>query len=357
MLIFLKFAVLPIIRVYMKKTSLIFISSIVLFSLINISLAQAGYVWVKVQYSDSCPRSGADVIGYGDIPFGTTNESGLTDSTLPYWTQPKMDYDIKAWYPTQVQFGEETVFETDQYGNGNATIINNSILDSDGNGIGDCHQPQWRNQGQNQSSFLKGNTNLLYAQAKSYKLDWAWLATNETGVWQNKTYMDMNDATEWTWSNFTWTNSSFTGNLSWKIYYNDTSGFTSMTNEMTFEVLAPTCGLSANPIDFGSLKTGQISTEDKTVTLNNNGNSPTTSLTMIGTKWTYLTYEMPIGQTHWNLLSGQNYDSMTPLTNPGESLGEQASPSNPLPVYFKLKIPEGQSMGTYIQTITFTGSC
>jgi len=120
-------------------------------------------------------------------------------------------------------------------GCGSTTIIDDSILDTDGNGVGDCHQPQWRNQGQNRSSIIKGEAILLYAEAKSYELDWAWLSTNETGVWENKTYMDMSDATDWTWSNFTWSNSSFAGTLGWKIYHNDTSGFTNVTNLVSFE--------------------------------------------------------------------------------------------------------------------------
>lgn len=84
--------------------------------------------------------------------------------------------------------------------------------------------------------MIKGETNLLYAEAESYELDWAWLSTNETGVWENKTYLDMNDATDWTWSNFTWSNPSFAGTLGWKIYYNDTSGFINASNLMSFDV-------------------------------------------------------------------------------------------------------------------------
>ena len=341
----------------MKKTDLILISSIFLFVLINVSLAQAGYVWIKVEYLDSCPRSNADVwiTEPKMLSFGTTNESGLTDRYD--FLDPSTVFHVEAYYPWPTRFGPIVLLETDQYGNGYTTITDQSILDSDVNGVGDCHQPQWRNQGQNQTSFLKGDTNLLYAQAKSYKLDWAWLATNETGLWQNKTYMDMNDATEWTWSNFTWQNSSFTANSSWRIYYNDTSGFTNVTNDMTFEVLQPTCGLSTNDIDFDILQTGQISA-DNTITLTNTGNSPTTTLTTKGDDWIGTpSGSMTVGQTHWSLTGGQNYNSMTTLTTSDQSLGQQVSPGNPLPTYFKLSIPLGQLAASYTQTITFTGGC
>lgn len=45
------------------------------------------------------------------------------------------------------------------------------------------------------------------------------------------------------------------------------------------------------------------------------------------------------------------------LTYSDVDFGKQVSPNSPLSVYFKLKIPEGQTQGSYTQTITFTGSC
>jgi len=49
----------------------------------------------------------------------------------------------------------------------------------------------------------------------------------------------MNNVAEtWTWSNFTWSNSSITGGttIAWRIYYNDTSGNVNKTDIMTFTV-------------------------------------------------------------------------------------------------------------------------
>ena len=51
--------------------------------------------------------------------------------------------------------------------------------------------------------------------------------------------MDMNNAVNnWQWSNFTWTNSSVTEGtiVGWKIYYNDTSNNTNVTNINTFRI-------------------------------------------------------------------------------------------------------------------------
>ena len=52
----------------------------------------------------------------------------------------------------------------------------------------DTTPPEWRNQGQSNSSVEQGKSILLYAQGKDETaLDYAWLATNETGVWNNFT--------------------------------------------------------------------------------------------------------------------------------------------------------------------------
>jgi hypothetical protein len=113
----------------------------------------------------------------------------------------------------------------------------------------DSIPPLWQNPGTNDTdnSILQGQAINLTAQGKDETaLDWAWLATNETGVWQNKTNysspMNMNNvANTWTWSNFTWSNSSVGGignvTVGWRIYYNDTSGNENATDIRTFEIV------------------------------------------------------------------------------------------------------------------------
>jgi hypothetical protein len=230
----------------MKKANLILIASIVLFSLINISLAQAGNFLSTVVYNDSCPRQGAYVRIYGlsgDPGFYgqcfKTNATGQCENSM--FLKNNTLYKANATWPDgSTRFGPGLFqFRTDNNGNGNVTLINNSILDNDGNNVGDCHQPQWINQGQNMSLIGNLQSNYLYAEVKSYKVNYTWLSTNETGVWENKTYKNMNGATDWTWSNFTWSNSSFEGILGWKIYYNDSyNGYTNVTNEMSFVVVS-----------------------------------------------------------------------------------------------------------------------
>ena len=53
----------------------------------------------------------------------------------------------------------------------------------------DTSSPLWKNQGQNISVIKVGDSVKLYAQGYDLAaLNQAWLATNETGVWENKTY-------------------------------------------------------------------------------------------------------------------------------------------------------------------------
>jgi len=106
--------------------------------------------------------------------------------------------------------------------------------------------PTWQNQGTNDTDnqILQGKVINLTAQGKDdAALNWAWLATNESGIWQNKTVygspMNMNNvANLWVWSNFTWQNSSVTNGtiVAWIIYYNDTSNNQNATDIATFLV-------------------------------------------------------------------------------------------------------------------------
>jgi len=166
--------------------------------------------------------------------------------------------------------------------------------------VQDFINPLWRNQGQNSSTIGLGDPILLYAQGKDKVLDYAWLETNETGLWQNKsTYsspMDMNDASDtWTWSNFTWSNSSITSNkvIGWRIYYNDTSGNENVTDIMTFEidVIPPTITID-NPknITYGTNSINLNVTTSSNAdwcgyNLDDTGSN--TSLSGSGTNWNY----------------------------------------------------------------------
>jgi hypothetical protein len=105
--------------------------------------------------------------------------------------------------------------------------------------------PAWQNQGTNDTdnAILQAQAINLTAQGISeIGLNWTLLATNESGIWQNKTVygspMGMNNAVgAWKWSNFTWSNSSIAqGTIAWRIYYNDSSGNQNVTSIQTFTV-------------------------------------------------------------------------------------------------------------------------
>jgi hypothetical protein len=100
--------------------------------------------------------------------------------------------------------------------------------------------PAYTNLGQNGFQTLIGHPMLVYAEWSSDgTLDCAWLATNETGVWENKSAygspVKMNGFSSW--SNFTWANPSFQGTVYWKIYANDTHGNMNSTEVMSFQVV------------------------------------------------------------------------------------------------------------------------
>ena len=81
-----------------------------------------------------------------------------------------------------------------------------------------------RGQAVNLSSFWIVNNSML---------DYAWLATNETGSWVNHSIylspLKMNGIYDW--SNFTWQNSSILNTFSWKIYANTTNYVENVTSE------------------------------------------------------------------------------------------------------------------------------
>lgn len=83
---------------------------------------EPGRIFIRVQYLDGYPRSGADVRKSWPLPYvplGTTNESGMMISQNVL-TGPQ-DYQIQAWYGA-TQFGLNTPLHVDENGDGSATI-------------------------------------------------------------------------------------------------------------------------------------------------------------------------------------------------------------------------------------------
>jgi hypothetical protein len=146
------------------------------------------------------------------------------------------------------------------------------------------------------------------------------------------------------------------GTYTYSAYAKDSAGNENATEARTYTYSLATCGISANDINFDIVDPGEISSE-QIIDVNNLGNTPTTSLTVKGTDWNSGIESFTAEQTHYASISGMVYTSMNVVTNSETDVGKQASPGSPLPIYLKLKIPEGQNQGGYAQTITFTGGC
>jgi len=81
-----------------------------------------GSVVVRVQYIDGSPRSGANVFKVSpkpDTELGTTGEDGRVVS---WGVLDPGEYNVSAFYPTGVKFGDDTPLVVGQDGNGSTTI-------------------------------------------------------------------------------------------------------------------------------------------------------------------------------------------------------------------------------------------
>jgi outer membrane protein assembly factor BamB len=105
----------------------------------------------------------------------------------------------------------------------------------------DEESPSWSSLGQNSTWIGVGKAILLFANwSDNFDLDYAWLETNETRNWENKTAIKINLTQGQTWSNFTWQNSSVPAGwvIGWRVYANDSSGNENKTDLMFFFVNA-----------------------------------------------------------------------------------------------------------------------
>lgn len=101
----------------------------------------------------------------------------------------------------------------------------------------------WSNQDQNASTLASGDAiNLSVFWDDNSMLKYAWLTTNESGGWENKTSygspMLINAASGW--SNFSWQNDSISGGtiVGWGVYANNSDGLENATSIMTFTITA-----------------------------------------------------------------------------------------------------------------------
>ena len=125
-------------------------------------------------------------------------------------------------------------------------------------------------------------------------------------------------------------------------------------------ILANTCGLNAvsgAPINYGSLTSGSISTE-QTVVLQNTG---TTSGTLVvhGADWLdgSSTSQILVGNTKFSTASG-TYASKTALTTVDQTVGT-INPTPNLSTFWQVQVNliSSSFSGSLTQTMTFSNSC
>jgi len=119
-----------------------------------------------------------------------------------------------------------------------------------------------------------------------------------------------------------------------------------------YACVAKQCGISASALDFGYIVPGTTKGGDGSIysTLTNGGNTPTTSLNVFGTDWSY--GSGTVGDTSW-YYAGTWY----PLSGSWQGTGFEVSPGTPLNIAFELAVPAGTPTGSATQTITFTAAC
>jgi len=163
----------------------------------------------------------------GKIVYLETNISGwvLQSSLTPLFNYTKLN--------------QKGVFNVTGYflGDENYTASSKTYFIS----VFDLESPSYSNLGQNSSWIGVNKSILLFAiWSDNYDLDYAWLATNETGNWENKSFIKLDLKEGQVWSNFTWRNSSVPAGwtVAWKIYANDSSGNENVTQTMSFFVNA-----------------------------------------------------------------------------------------------------------------------
>ena len=97
--------------------------------------------------------------------------------------------------------------------------------------------PLWRNQySSSEYIFSDQSINLSVELFDDVGLSYTWLETNETGYWQNYSFISLNGINNsWINVNFTWSNLK-SGFIYWRVNFNDTTGKENSTDFMSFFV-------------------------------------------------------------------------------------------------------------------------
>ena len=212
------------------------------------------------------PSPSAPFIIYGWVNYnngtacnGPTVNINNTNTSITWQAETNASYNFYQLILDTTNISEGNVLSFNTTDGSQYNVTNHTVTQSNINSggrfdfnitlpsVADTIPPEWRSQGQNVSQIPVGGSILLYAQGKDLvALDYAVLATNETGTWHNWTGeygspMDMQDAgNTWKWSNFTWQNGSIPAGttVGWRIWYNDTADNWNKIDIMCFEVIA-----------------------------------------------------------------------------------------------------------------------
>lgn len=177
-----------------------------------------------------------------------TNESGTYANTSVLALSGSASWSNFTWQNQSIGPGTQVswrIWANDTSGNWVATSYQAITTIDSG-------RPSVRGVGSNWTYSYKGDGARLFSQGHDYSLSNAVLSTNESGAWANHTGQYGSPATlgtsnTWTWSNFTWENSSFAGDLYWRIWYNDTYGNWNKTPDQILSVLNPSA-VSSKPV-------------------------------------------------------------------------------------------------------------
>jgi hypothetical protein len=200
------------------------------------STSATGQGFVGVVVYKNCTGTSTRLFGVFNTTRNVLSSTAATITTITT-NQPAFDVDgcylkVEYWLNVTAAGGSNT---------GTVTFTVNELSEFIQFPV-DTTPPQWSNQSQSTSAPAVGDqVNLSAYWTDDTALSHAWLATNETGIWENKTTYGSPisfAAAVNGWSNFTWQNSSITAGtvVAWRIYANDTSGNENVTDIMTFKV-------------------------------------------------------------------------------------------------------------------------
>ena len=168
-----------------------------------------------------------------------TNETGSWDNRSDFEFTAKPQYS-NFTIDTTGQFGETicwVIWANDSAGNLNDSMPQHCFQ------VADLTAPQWRFLGTNSSGTVYNNESVnLSAQGYDSVGLWeAWLGTNESGQWVNHTVygspVTLDNVTTWTYTNFSWLNNSFIGELWFEIWYRDNTSNWNVTDRYSVTVL------------------------------------------------------------------------------------------------------------------------